>query len=94
MMGGLHIEMVVVNCLGDLVQGSGWEKLITEAKVTTSGKAQSLLKGKPITLSRYNHQVTACALYIAKKKAYHNYRENTDSTGELLAEADWELRCE
>ena len=94
MMGGLHIEMVVANCLGDLVQGSGWEKLITEAKVTTSGKAQSLLKGKPVTLSRYNHQVTACALYIAKKKAYHDYRENTDSTGELLAEADWELRCE
>ena len=45
MMGGLHIEMVVANCLGDLLQESGWEKLITEAKVTTLGKAQSLLKG-------------------------------------------------
>ena len=51
MMGGLHIEMVVANCLGDLLQESGWEKLITEAKVTTSGKALSLLKGKPVTLS-------------------------------------------
>ena len=37
MMGGLHIEMAMLNVLSDFLDGSGWVSVMTYANVTTEG---------------------------------------------------------
>ena len=70
-LGALHIEMNLINLLGDLLDGSGWTRLISLAEVTTSGRADSVLKGSHVTRSRYVHQVTASTLYILQVGSFH-----------------------
>ena len=41
MFGGLHIEMASWSTIGDILEGSGWTSILTDAEVTTSGIAQS-----------------------------------------------------
>jgi len=53
LMGGLHIEMAALRALGPLLQQSGWDEALAAAGVTTSGRAQSMLKGSHVT--RYAH---------------------------------------
>ena len=43
MLGGLHTEMAVLNILGEWLDGSGWTTALTEASITTSGKAEPLI---------------------------------------------------
>ena len=45
MMGGLNIEMALLNVLGHWLDGSGWLSLLTTANVTTDGRADALKKG-------------------------------------------------
>lgn len=70
MFGGLHLEKGMWTALGDLLEGSGWSAAITEAGITTSGSAQSLLKCAHITRTRHAHQVTALALAKLQQQAY------------------------
>ncbi|KAE8738915.1 hypothetical protein FOCC_FOCC015593 [Frankliniella occidentalis] len=56
MMGGLHIEMCILRCLGQWAEGSGWTKLLTEARILTEGRAESVLKGSHVTRTRYAHE--------------------------------------
>ena len=69
MMGGLHIEMAFLKCLGDWLAHCGWENMLVEADITSPGKAQAMLKGAHITRPRYAHQVTSCALHVTKMQA-------------------------
>ena len=43
MMGGLHIEMAIQGSVGKFLAGSGWDKLLSESSVLTSGRASSAL---------------------------------------------------
>lgn len=52
MFGGLHLEMGMWNTLGDLLDGSGWTGILTEADVASSGIANSLLKASHLTRTR------------------------------------------
>ena len=64
MMGGLHIEMVMLNVLGDFLDGSGWVSMMTSANVTTEGRAFGLHKGSHTSRGQWAHQVTATALFV------------------------------
>ena len=50
--GGLHLEMAMWSTVGDLLDGSGWTTILTEAEVASSGIAQSLLKASHLTRTR------------------------------------------
>ncbi|XP_052123378.1 uncharacterized protein LOC127749403 [Frankliniella occidentalis] len=73
MMGGMHIEKAAYTLLGDILDGSGWSAALVESKVTTKGRADSMLTASHITRTRYVHQVTAAAFYSLKWKAYAEY---------------------
>ena len=46
MMGPLHIEMAFTSTIGDWLDGSGWTDAFEKAKITTTGRIESFLKGK------------------------------------------------
>lgn len=52
MFGGLHLEMAMWSTVGDLLDGSGWISILTEAEVASSGIAQGLLKASHLTRTR------------------------------------------
>ena len=76
-MGGLHIEMSVLNLLGDWLNKSGWTHVIAAANITTKERAESLLHGSHVSRCHWAHQVTAAALYNLMCISYDEYRENT-----------------
>jgi len=47
LLGGLHIEMATLATLGDLLDGSGWTNVLTQAGIVAPGTADSFLKGAP-----------------------------------------------
>jgi len=57
MMGGMHIEKAAYTLLGDLLDSSGWTTTLVESKVTTKGRAESMLSASHITRTRYVYQV-------------------------------------
>ena len=70
MFGGLHLEKSLWNCLGDLLEGSGWTAAIVQANIATSGTADSFLKAAHITKTQHIHQVTTMALAKLQKDAF------------------------
>ena len=61
--------MALWNTLGDLLEGSGWTAALTEAEVTSTGTADSMLKAAQLTRTRHAHQVTLLALHILHQEA-------------------------
>lgn len=57
MMGSLHIEMASLRAVGTLLENSGWVEALVDAKVTTQGRAESMLRGSHVTRTRYVHEV-------------------------------------
>ena len=86
MMGGLHIEMNFIKLLGDWLTGSGWTTALVQADITTSGRANGILKCQHMTRSRYAHQVTAAALSTLCQMAYEIY---TESNSDILSFSEW-----
>jgi hypothetical protein len=76
MLGGLHIEMALCNTIGDLLEGSGWITILTEAEVGSSGISQSFLKASHLTRTRYAHQVTLLSLYTLLMEAYAKFDQS------------------
>ena len=62
MMGPLHIEMAFMKIKSIFLKRS-WKTLITNARVARSEVIGSILSGHHVVQSKYNHQVTASALY-------------------------------
>ena len=75
MLGGLHIQLAVLKAVGSWLLGSGWTEAVAQARITTTGRAESLVTSDHITRTRYVHHVTASSLYILKQRAYKNYYE-------------------
>ena len=82
--GGLHIEMEVLRCLGDLLDSSGWTNALTQAGIVTSGRADAVLKASHVTRARRAHQISASALYILLQRAYSLNQTNSEVSFE-----DW-----
>ena len=59
MLGELLIELAVLEAIGSWLLGSGWTEVIAQARITTTGRAESLVTFTHITRTRYVHQVTA-----------------------------------
>ena len=43
MLGGLLIELAVLKAIGSWLLGSGWTEAIAQARITTTGRAESLV---------------------------------------------------
>ena len=63
-MGCLHIEMTYLSAIGDWLAGSGWDALIVEAGISTTGRAESFLSGSVVKRSRYAHSIL-CSITFA-----------------------------
>ena len=72
-LGSLHTEMAALETLGDWLGRSGWTTALVNAKITTSGKAESMLHASHVVRSRHAHQVMAASLYILHERAYSSY---------------------
>ena len=44
LLGGLHIEMAILNVIGGWLDGSGWSYVMISSSVITEGRAVGLLK--------------------------------------------------
>jgi hypothetical protein len=79
MMGGLHIEKVLWNTVGDLLDVSGWTTALTEFEVALSGTVDSFLKISHITRTQHAHRVTVLVLQRLLSEAF-NQRSNVDES--------------
>lgn len=86
MMGGLHIEMVVLKIIGDWLRGSGWVEALVQADITSAGVCDSFLNAAHITRTRRAPEVTACALYILQYRAYQHYQNIKQFKGKSSVE--------
>ena len=68
MVGGLHIKLTLLKCLGDILSISGWISVIEQAGVAASGTAQSFLKAVHVKNTLRAHQITACALFYLRQQ--------------------------
>ena len=75
-MGGLHIEMVLLNVLGDWLNRSRWTSVLVCADITTEGRANHLLKGSEISRGQWVNEVSAAAL--------HSLQQDWDKAGTKL----------
>ena len=78
LMGGLHIEMVMLEILGDWLQESGWTVVLKKANLNNPGVVESFLSDSHVKRSRYAHKVTACSLYILLNMAFTEQNEYED----------------
>ena len=69
-MGALHIENKMHLMIGKLQHDTGWDIILSQAEVLTSGRAQSTLDEHHIKCTRYARQVSLVALYMLKQSAY------------------------
>jgi len=58
-LGGLHTEKAALKAIGTWLAGSGWVEVLSQAKITRAGRAESLINCVHIRCTRYTHQVTA-----------------------------------
>lgn len=75
MMGGLHIEMMIINLLGKWLLKSGWTETLANAGVASVGVAETCLTSSHVKRARYAHEVTIVALNILQEEAYKKYCE-------------------
>ena len=74
MLGALHIEMVLLSCLGDWLQDSGWTTALSNAGVTSSGN-DSILSGHEVGTTKYVHEITALTLYQLMKDVFEQIKK-------------------
>ena len=68
-LGGLHIEKVIEDTLGDYFKESGITDSLKKSKVMTCSDA-SFLSGGNIMRTRYNYQIMAVVLYRLMTNSY------------------------
>ena len=89
-MGGLHIEMALLNVLGNRLDGSGWVAIMATANVTTEGRADALQSGSHVSRAQWAHQVTATALFDLQNQAYTAYKDTSEAEKlEVKSFDDW-----
>ena len=60
--------------------------------IVTAGKANAMLTASSnIMLCRYLHQVTACTLYLMRKRAYNQFKATSE---EDITESELVAKCE
>ena len=92
MLGGLHIEMAIINVIGLLLESSGWCETLSASGLTTVGRAQSLTGASHIKNARYAHQATCATLHSLMKGAYLKDMEASVEKNKETFE-QWQKRC-
>ena len=82
MMGPLHIEMAFLSTLGNWLDGSGWIEIFERAKISTTGRIESFLKGSKVKRTQYAHQVSLATLVKLSKIAF-------DAQNEIRTYDEW-----
>ena len=82
MMGLLHIEMALLNAIGDWLKGSRWLGVFNKEKISTPGRFESFLSGSHVKRSRYAHLIS---LFALRSMAQEVFQESSCSSYE-----DWE----
>ena len=77
MLGAMHTEKMVLEMIGNWLEGSGWTTALTNSGITSSGVAESFIGVSHLTRIRYFHQVTALSLYTLLLRADDEYRVST-----------------
>lgn len=70
MLGGLHIEMVILKFLRDWMEDSGWTNALIQADIASSGTAKSFIHPSHVTKTRNAHHVTDASLYTLFQQGY------------------------
>ena len=78
MLGALHIEMVMLGCLEDLLEDSGWTVALSNSGITSPGN-DALLTGH-VVKTKYMHQMTAFTLHQLMVSSYDKFIESKSST--------------
>ena len=94
MLGGLHIEQAALKAIGTWLAGSGRGEVLSQAEITTAGRAESLVNCAHITGTKYAHQVTAASLFILQKQAYRKYVESVKEGEEADSFSTWRSKKE
>lgn len=58
MFGSLHLEMNALKLLGEWLENSGWTEALVRAKVTTQGRAESMITASHVLRTRHAHEVS------------------------------------
>ena len=87
LLGGLHLEMALWTAVGKLLSNSGWDHLIAEANVTTTGVNESLLHASHLKRTTIAHELSLVAFAKLKPEAY-------DSTEKSVSKEEWEGEIE
>ena len=77
MFGGMHIEKAFWNCVGDILESSGWGTMLIQARIAESGTADAFLSVSHICRTRQVHQITALALATLQHQSYLTYVDNS-----------------
>ena len=88
LMGGLHVEMAAWNAIGTWLEDSGWTDIITQADVSSAGKAESFLHSSHVTRTRYAHEVTVASLYVLQRQAHMAYQIACQEEGKVVKSFD------
>uniref|UniRef100_A0A1X7T7W9 Tesmin/TSO1-like CXC domain-containing protein n=1 Tax=Amphimedon queenslandica TaxID=400682 RepID=A0A1X7T7W9_AMPQE len=70
--------MAGLKVIGEWLEDSGWVEALVQAKVASSGIADSFVKVTHVTRTRHAHQVTASSLHILLKKSYGQYKASVE----------------
>ncbi len=89
MFRGLHFEMGALRLLGNLLEDSGWTGALTQARIASSGTADSFIKASHVTRTRRAHQITISSLYLLLKKAYNQYVETLENETQDVTLEEW-----
>ncbi len=84
-MGSLHFEMVLLRCVGQILDGSELDTVLAEAGIASAGIAQSFLTVNHVMKCRHAHEVTVAALKILQRRAFMK-RESSESS---MSFTDW-----
>ena len=79
MLGALHIEMVMLGCLGDLLEDSGWTVALLNSEITSPGN-DAFLTCHDVAKTKYLQQVTVLALHQLMVPSYDKYIKSKSST--------------
>ena len=70
LMGTLHIEMALINAIGNWIQGSGWVEAFVQANITTADRIDSFLNGSKVKTTHHAHQLSWAVLIKLSHSAF------------------------
>ena len=75
LMDPLHIEMALMNAIGNWIQGSGWVEAFGQANIITAGQIDSFLNVSKVKRTRFAHQLSLAVLIKLSHNAFDDQSE-------------------